>query len=74
MHPLALHPFCTGIGACMFLLKGYFGTILHTGDFRYAPGPLAHPLLSGGGPGHGRRAGNTPHSISGRQRGDSFPL
>ena len=21
-------------GACMFLFEGYFGTVLHTGDFR----------------------------------------
>ncbi|KAL9651085.1 hypothetical protein ABK040_002802 [Willaertia magna] len=24
-------------GSCMYLMEGYFGTILHTGDFRYDP-------------------------------------
>ena len=29
-------------GSCMFLLEGYFGTILHTGDFRFDPKILEH--------------------------------
>jgi DNA cross-link repair 1B protein len=32
-------------GACMFLLEGYFGTILHTGDFRFDPLILQHDAL-----------------------------
>ncbi len=32
-------------GACMFLLEGYFGTILHTGDFRFDPLILQHEVL-----------------------------
>eukprot|EP00667_Euglena_gracilis_P010172 EG_transcript_10358 len=33
------------IGSCMFLLKGYFGTILYTGDFRFHPVLLQQPAL-----------------------------
>jgi hypothetical protein len=33
------------IGACMFLLEGYFGNILHTGDFRYDALILEHAAL-----------------------------
>jgi len=33
------------IGACMFLMRGYFGTILHTGDFRFHPSLLQQPAL-----------------------------
>eukprot|EP00743_Colponemidia_sp_Colp-15_P008139 GILK01008824.1.p1 GENE.GILK01008824.1~~GILK01008824.1.p1 ORF type:complete len:460 (+),score=74.35 GILK01008824.1:110-1381(+) len=33
-------------GAVMFLFQGPFGCILHTGDFRYTPMQLDHPLLS----------------------------
>eukprot|EP01062_Namystynia_karyoxenos_P070903 TRINITY_DN6629_c0_g2_i1.p1 TRINITY_DN6629_c0_g2~~TRINITY_DN6629_c0_g2_i1.p1 ORF type:complete len:657 (+),score=179.63 TRINITY_DN6629_c0_g2_i1:86-2056(+) len=37
------------IGACMFLLRGYFGTVLCTGDFRFDPAALARtPQLQGG--------------------------
>jgi DNA cross-link repair 1B protein len=32
-------------GACMFLLNGYFGTILCTGDFRFDPLMLQHRAL-----------------------------
>ncbi|XP_018521637.1 5' exonuclease Apollo isoform X1 [Lates calcarifer] len=32
-------------GAVMFLFEGYFGSILHTGDFRYAPSMLREPCL-----------------------------
>ncbi len=33
-------------GACMFMFEGDFGRILHTGDFRFHPALLDHPLLS----------------------------
>ena len=33
-------------GACMFLLKGYFGTYIHTGDFRFDPSMLNHPAIA----------------------------
>lgn len=33
-------------GACMFMFEGDFGRILHTGDFRFHPALLEHPLLS----------------------------
>ena len=33
-------------GAVMFLMQGYFGTILHTGDFRYHPDMLKQSVLS----------------------------
>ena len=33
-------------GAAMFLLEGYFGTILHTGDFRYKPAMITDTVLS----------------------------
>lgn len=36
---------CHCPGAVMFLFKGSFGTVLHTGDFRYHPDMLKHPLL-----------------------------
>ena len=32
-------------GAVMLLLQGYFGTVLHTGDFRFSRHMLAHPAL-----------------------------
>lgn len=32
-------------GAVMFLFKGRMGTVLHTGDFRFHPRMLDHPLL-----------------------------
>jgi len=32
-------------GACMFLIESYFGTILHTGDFRFDPLILQHFAL-----------------------------
>ncbi|XP_060931238.1 5' exonuclease Apollo [Limanda limanda] len=32
-------------GAVMFLFEGYFGSILYTGDFRYAPSMLREPCL-----------------------------
>ncbi|KAM3933186.1 5' exonuclease Apollo [Leptodactylus fuscus] len=32
-------------GSVMFLFEGYFGTVLHTGDFRYDPSMLAYPPL-----------------------------
>ncbi|KAM6981971.1 5' exonuclease Apollo [Tautogolabrus adspersus] len=32
-------------GSVMFLFEGYFGTILYTGDFRYAPSMLREPCL-----------------------------
>lgn len=32
-------------GAVMFLFKGKMGTVLHTGDFRFHPKMLEHPLL-----------------------------
>ncbi|XP_075189746.1 5' exonuclease Apollo-like [Anomaloglossus baeobatrachus] len=32
-------------GSVMFLFEGYFGTVLHTGDFRYDPVMLAYPPL-----------------------------
>ncbi|XP_038605317.1 5' exonuclease Apollo [Tachyglossus aculeatus] len=35
-------------GSVMFLFEGYFGTILYTGDFRYAPAMLREPVLSHG--------------------------
>ncbi|XP_052779914.1 5' exonuclease Apollo-like [Mya arenaria] len=33
-------------GAVMFLMEGYFGTILHTGDFRYQPGMVHDTVLN----------------------------
>ena len=36
---------CHCPGAVMLLIKGKFGTVLHTGDFRYHPEMLKHPLL-----------------------------
>jgi DNA cross-link repair 1B protein len=33
-------------GAVMFLMQGYFGTILHTGDFRYHPDMINQSILS----------------------------
>jgi DNA cross-link repair 1B protein len=33
-------------GACMFLFEGDFGRILHTGDFRFHPALLEHPVLA----------------------------
>lgn len=33
-------------GALMFLMQGYFGTILHTGDFRYRPDMITQSVLS----------------------------
>ncbi|KAH3819460.1 uncharacterized protein LOC127881765 [Dreissena polymorpha] len=33
-------------GAVMFLMEGYFGTILHTGDFRFKPEMLTEPTLA----------------------------
>ncbi len=35
-------------GAVMFLFQGYFGCILHTGDFRYFDGMLDIPLFTNG--------------------------
>mmetsp|Transcript_1899 Transcript_1899/g.4195 ORF Transcript_1899/g.4195 Transcript_1899/m.4195 type:complete len:366 (+) Transcript_1899:179-1276(+) len=35
-------------GAVMILFKGYFGTILHTGDFRATESMLQHPALKSG--------------------------
>ncbi|KAK0146793.1 5' exonuclease Apollo [Merluccius polli] len=32
-------------GSVMFLFQGYFGSILYTGDFRYAPSMLREPCL-----------------------------
>jgi DNA cross-link repair 1B protein len=32
-------------GSAMYLFQGYFGTILHTGDFRFTPELSTHPLL-----------------------------
>jgi DNA cross-link repair 1B protein len=32
-------------GSVMFLFKGYLGTILHTGDFRFCQSMLEHPAL-----------------------------
>lgn len=34
-------------GAVMVLLEGYFGTVLHTGDFRFHPRMLDEPALNG---------------------------
>jgi len=36
---------CHCPGAVMFLIKGKMGTVLHTGDFRFHPDMLTHPLL-----------------------------
>lgn len=33
-------------GAVMFLMEGYFGIILHTGDFRYHPDIISQSVLS----------------------------
>lgn len=33
-------------GAVMFLMEGYFGTILHTGDFRFHPYMISQSVLS----------------------------
>ncbi|KAH3819468.1 hypothetical protein DPMN_121205 [Dreissena polymorpha] len=33
-------------GAVMFLMEGYFGTILHTGDFRFKPEMLTETTLA----------------------------
>lgn len=33
------------VGSCMFLLEGYFGNILITGDFRFDSKTLCHPFL-----------------------------
>lgn len=32
-------------GSVMFLMQGYFGTILHTGDFRYKPEMITETCL-----------------------------
>ena len=32
-------------GSVMFLMQGYFGTILHTGDFRYKPEMITDTCL-----------------------------
>ena len=36
---------CHCPGAVMFLFKGKMGTVFHTGDFRFHPVMLEHPLL-----------------------------
>jgi DNA cross-link repair 1B protein len=33
-------------GAVMFLFQGNFGIVMHTGDFRFDPKMVSHPLLS----------------------------